>query len=372
MQEIVQPVTTHSMAFAPVASRFARYLLTLTVPAAAATFSLTGPHSWQASSAFIALVVAHVLADRFAPVSREAPIEGEPAWLYDGLLNLLGILQLVNVVLVCRMIGMVELTTAAGALDLIAATVLVGTSSGLSGIVVAHELMHRPQAGKQLLSRFIMGSVFYEHFFTEHIRGHHVNIGKHEDGATARYGETFKEFWLRTVPAQFRSAWNIEVKRNGLEGVPVLHARQLHNRVVQGILGELAFAASMGALFGIGGVVMFFAQAYWSVRLLEAVNYFEHWGLQRQGRKVQPVDSWDTESSFTRFGLVGLSRHADHHAYASRPYQKLRHFEQSAKYPGGYLSMVCTVVMRNERFQEIATAELKARKLGPFAEAQAA
>jgi alkane 1-monooxygenase len=109
----------------------------------------------------------------------------------------------------------------------------------------------------------------------------------------------------------------------------------------------------------------------WAIRLLEAVNYFEHWGLLRAGRKVRPVDSWDTESSFTLYGMVGLSRHADHHAYASRPYQQLRHFEESPKYPGGYITMVAMVIARNEEFIRIATEELRARKMGPFAEVAA-
>ena len=34
---------------------------------------------------------------------------------------------------------------------------------------------------------------------------------------------------------------------------------------------------------------------------------------------MRPVDSWDTDSRFSLYTLVGLSRHADHHAYAYDP-----------------------------------------------------
>jgi len=371
--EQVEPQITHNaLSFGAVTRRFLRYLLTLTMPLSALAFVLTGPHTWYWALAFWLVLPVHEVLDLKAKPGRVQPIEGEPAWLYTGLLLFLGAVQLAIVVLACRMMGQAELLSINGVVDLIVARMIIGTSAGLSGIVVAHELMHRPHKGLQFMSRLVMGSVLYEHFFTEHVRGHHVRVGTTEDPATARFGETFRKFFRRTVPGQFRSAWGIEIKRNGLEETPAWHPRNLKNRVVQGIIGELLFVAAVGWQFGVGGVIMLLLIATWAIRLLEAVNYFEHWGITRAGRKVRPVDSWDTESSFTLFGMVGLSRHADHHAYASRPYQKLRHFDESPKFPGGYITMVTMVMTRNEEFMEIATKELEARKLGPFRELEAA
>ena len=82
------------------------------------------------------------------------------------------------------------------------------------------------------------------------------------------------------------------------------------------------------------------------------------------------MHSWDTDSAFTYYALTGLSRHADHHAFASRPYQQLRLWEQSPKLPRGYLAMFWLVLGRNQRFQKLMTAELKRRGLGPFATEQ--
>jgi len=370
MQTVAAPQTTiESLSAGSIARRFTRYLLTLTIPVSALLFTLTGPHTWEWALALWMILPLHVVLDAIGKPGRDQPVEGEPSWLYTGLLVFLAAFHLVNVVLICRMFATVDLATVDGIADLLVAVQLVGTSSGLSGIVVAHELMHRPHKGLQLLSRVVMALVLYEHFFTEHVRGHHVRVGTRDDPATARFRERFGPFMLRTIPAQFRSAWEIEIKRNGLEGKGLWHPAQLRNRVVQGILGELLLVAVTGALFGGVAVVIFVAQALWAIRLLEAVNYFEHWGLSRAGRKVRPVDSWDTESSFTLYGMVGLSRHADHHAYASRPYQSLRHFDVSPKYPGGYISMVVMVTNNNRKFMRLATQELEARKLGPFAEA---
>jgi alkane 1-monooxygenase len=142
--------------------------------------------------------------------------------------------------------------------------------------------------------------------------------------------------------------------------------------VLHGLVAEWSVAVAIGLLLGAGAFAFYVLQAFGAIRLLEAVNYFEHWGLVRRGKKPTPIDSWDTDSWFTLYTLVGLSRHADHHAYATRPYQQLRHWEESPKLPTGYFGMVTMVFARNERFQKLMTAELKRRKLGPFAEQEAA
>lgn len=102
------------------------------------------------------------------------------------------------------------------------------------------------------------------------------------------------------------------------------------------------------------------------------MNYIEHWGLGRTGKKVVSVDSWDTDNWFTLYTLVGLSRHADHHAQAARPYQKLRHFDETAKMPFGYYGTILMAFARNERYQALATAESSANVSGPSVSAKAA
>ena len=126
----------------------------------------------------------------------------------------------------------------------------------------------------------------------------------------------------------------------------------------------LAFA--IAGFAGATAVVAFLLQALFASRLLEIVNYFEHWGLVREGRRVRPRDSWDTHSWFTYYALIGLSRHADHHAWASRPYQQIRVWDDAPLLPHGYVGMIPLVVIKNHRFQALATEELRRRGLGPF------
>src|SRR5205823_2798825 len=98
------------------------------------------------------------------------------------------------------------------------------------------ELIHRPSKALQLLGRMLLATVFYEHFYVEHVRGHHLRIGTEQDPATARYGETYNEFWKRTVPGQFRSAFRLENKRLGDVDMKWYDPRNLRNDVVHGVI----------------------------------------------------------------------------------------------------------------------------------------
>ena len=341
----------------------ALHLLCLVLPLTTLGFLSTAPHRWWASLLWFVPLVASVVFDNHSPRELHQPAPALPGWPFDALLYLLVGLQIVNLCLA------VEMVAANGFFrtDTLVAWLLVGVNSGYSGIVVAHELIHRRERHMQLLGRLMMASVLYEHFYTEHLRGHHARVGTESDPATARFGETFPQFFRRTVPGQFRSAFRLEKKRLGDEDMALFDRRLLRSRVVHGLVFEWGVALAIAAFFGLGAFVLYVMQANVAVRLLEAVNYFEHWGLVRTGKRVSPVDSWDTDSGFTLYTLVGLSRHADHHAFAMRPFQELRRWDESPKLPTGYFGMVEMVLFHNRRFRELMTEELRKRKLGPFA-----
>lgn len=343
---------------------WAPHLAALLLPAAAFAFLVTAPHSWPVALALVAVPgLAMQLLDRFGGRQLHAPRPDLPAWPFDALLFALVAIQFGNIALLVATFAALPFWSA----DTLFAVLIVGASSGYSAIVVAHELIHRPDRRLQLLGRALLVTVLYEHFYTEHVRGHHVRVGTPEDPATARFGESFGRFYLRTVPAQFASAWRLEAKRLGDESMSLLDARQLRNRVLHGVVAGACLSLAIFAAFGGTALAVFVLQAVFATRALEVVNYFEHWGLARQGKRVRPVDSWDTHSRFTYYALTGLTRHADHHAYASRPYQQLRVHPEAPVLPRGYIAMFPLVLGRNKEFQRLMTEELRRRQLGPFA-----
>jgi alkane 1-monooxygenase len=344
---------------------WALHLLCFVLPLATFLFLTTAPHPWHTSLPWLLVIIVSILVDVRSSSERREPAPTMPGWPFDGVIYALAALQLVNVALLVRMVALNGFV----ATDTLVGWLLVGINSGYSGIVVAHELIHRPERHRQQLGRLLLGSVLYEHFATEHIRGHHARVATADDPATARFGESGVAFLMRTVPAQLKSAWRLESRRLGDERLRWSDPRMLRHRVLHGLVLEWGMAFAVLATLGPGSFVVYLLQALLAVRLLEAVNYFEHWGLTRAGRRVTSIDSWDTDSWFTLYTLVGLSRHADHHAHASRPYQQLRLREESPKLPYGYFGTVALVLFRNARFRTLATRELERRRLGPFAAA---
>jgi alkane 1-monooxygenase len=105
------------------------------------------------------------------------------------------------------------------------------------------------------------------------------------------------------------------------------------------------------AWFGIGIAPWLVVQAVLGFSLLEVVNYIEHYGLLRaksaDGRYVRcmPEHSWNASNVTSNLLLFQLQRHSDHHAYPTRRYQVLRHYEDVPQLPTGYAGMIVLAVI---------------------------
>lgn len=338
------------------------HLASLAIPMLTLVFLWTGPHPWYIAPLFMLPLGSLLFIDQQDKVERRQPSESLPSLPFDVLVWVLAGLQFLIIFELARMYS----AQAIFSMDMAMVITVVGGNSGFS-IITAHELIHRKDRWEQNLGRLLLCTVLYEHFYTEHLRGHHRLVATDADPATARFGETYSEFWRRTVPAQFRSAWKLEATRLGDAEMSLFDARMLKNRILHGIAVGWGLAFAILYFFGPTAFVAFLLQAFLAVRLLEVVNYFEHWGLQRKSQRVRPQDSWDTHSRFTYYGLTGLSRHADHHAYPSRPYQQLRVWDEAPILPTGYVGLVDMVMVNNDQFIESAVEELKRCRLGPYA-----
>ena len=346
-----------------VAKIWVRHLTSLFFPVLSLSFLWTGPHAWYLAALFMLPAVGIFVWDTTAHDERRQPVVALPAWPFDALVYLLTGLHFLILFELIRFFSVQGVFSA----DLVMLFLVVGANSGFS-IITAHELIHRRKPWEQWLGRLMLCTVLYEHFYTEHLRGHHARVGTPEDPATARFGESYSAFFRRTLPAQFQSAWKLEAKRLGDESMRLFDRRMLKNRVLHGLVIGWGIAFAVLAGFGYAAFAAYLLQAWVAIRLLEAVNYFEHWGLMRRQAQVSFVDSWDTYSWFTYYGLTGLSRHADHHAFPVRPYQQLRVFEEAPALPVGYIGSVDAVFAKNDDFMKTAAIELGRRGLGPFEE----
>lgn len=224
--------------------------------------------------------------------------------------------------------------------------VLLGMSMGaINGIAIntAHELSHKSARLDHILSHLALVPSGYNHFRIEHPYGHHKRAATPEDPASSQMGETFYEFLPRTVIGSFKSAIEIErarLKRRGLS------FWSKDNELLQGWSMSAGFHSSMIGLFGKSVLPYLAVQSAYSITLFEIINYIEHYGLKREEKadgsyaRTMPEHSWNNNNVVTNLFLYQLQRHSDHHAYPTRPFQALRHFDEAPELPSGYATML--------------------------------
>ena len=217
-------------------------------------------------------------------------------------------------------------------------------------INVAHELGHRSSKAAQFHAKLTLMTVCYMHFFIEHNRGHHVWVATPQDPATAHKGQSVYAFWWQSITGSFRSALEIERRLLEKNNSPFWSAK---NNMIWAVVLPLLLGGALTAFgslpvgrFAWEVIPFFLGQSMVAVLLLESVNYIEHYGIVRREiapgkyERVNPLHSWNANHLFSNLVLFQLQRHSDHHAYASRPYQVLRHFDESPQLPFGYPLMI--------------------------------
>ncbi len=229
--------------------------------------------------------------------------------------------------------------------------ILMGMSIGaINGIATntAHELSHKSEKHYHLLSQLTLLPTGYVHFRVEHPYGHHRRVATPEDPASSQMGESFWQFWPRTVIGSFKSAIEIETRRLERRGKTFW---SFDNELLRGWAMSAGYHATLIALFGRRVIPFQITQALYGITLFEVINYIEHYGLKRaklpsgQYVRTMPEHSWNSNSMVTNLVLYQLQRHSDHHAYPTRAFQALRHFEDVPQLPGGYASLLLPAII---------------------------
>jgi alkane 1-monooxygenase len=220
---------------------------------------------------------------------------------------------------------------------------VAGTDAGL-GLNTAHELGHKHNRLEQWLARLVLAVPAYGHFTVEHGRGHHRWVATPDDHASSRMGESIYRFALRELPGGIRRAWALESERLAALGLGPWHWQ---NTMLQSYAITLVLQGALVAAFGwvmLPFLAIHNVVAWWQ---LTSANYVEHYGLLRQRdpstatgyESPKPHHSWNTNHLVTNLATFHLQRHSDHHAYPSRRYQCLRHFDDLPQLPSGYFGM---------------------------------
>jgi alkane 1-monooxygenase len=227
-------------------------------------------------------------------------------------------------------------------LDLIACVLMMGTILGVNGINVGHELGHKiNHPFKMFLAHVMLTTSIQNHFVTYHNSGHHRDIGTPEDFSSAKQGDNFYYFALRSQIGGYFKTWKLESKR-----LTALGKNKLINPMIIYTLIPLLFLTTIYFFFNFNTMLIYGITGIYGISVLEAQNYFAHYGLRRKkqenGRyeKVQPKHSWNSDHLIGRVLLFELTRHSDHHHMGAKPFQLLESKKDSPLLPFGYPMML--------------------------------
>ena len=107
------------------------------------------------------------------------------------------------------------------------------------------------------------------------------------------------------------------------------------------IVGAVRLAAG-----GASAVIVFVLSALAGRSVLEAVNYFEHYGLVRDpDQPVEPRHSWNSNKRLSNVVLFNLARHSHHHAEGDAQFWQLRSYRDAPTLPYGYLTCMLLVYL---------------------------
>jgi alkane 1-monooxygenase len=217
------------------------------------------------------------------------------------------------------------------------AALSTGINSGSSAIVVAHEFIHCRKPWERWLGKLLLFTSGNIYFYIEHLLVHHRWVGTEKDHASANYGENIYHFFYRSTFGQIKGAIRLErerLKKIGKWGYG------FQNYVIRQILFQLSILFLSYYFLGFIGIIVRLIQCFMANFLLEYVNYIQHYGLTRlENERTTEEHSWESNQFASRFVLVDLSRHADHHYYASKPYHTLKKYDHSPKLPSGYAGL---------------------------------
>ncbi|MBL6939804.1 MAG: alkane 1-monooxygenase [Alphaproteobacteria bacterium] len=216
----------------------------------------------------------------------------------------------------------------------------IGVTTGVFGMLAAHELVHGHSKAEHGLGLAMLTGMTYRHFRVAHIFGHHRWAATDRDPATARLGESFYAFLFRTVIGQFTDAWRFETTR-----ITARRRSVLHHRIAGDVAVMAAVYIAIFLLTGWRGVALFAAQGAVGIIVLELFNYVAHYGLARAAKQKghEPFGdrhSWNSSNVLANTMIFNMGRHSYHHTRPAASYQSLKWVAEAPELPAGYAGSI--------------------------------
>ena len=237
----------------------------------------------------------------------------------------------------------------------IALMAVVLTMVAQSVFIIGHEMVHRLSVWERRFGEFLLSSVSYPHYATEHIYIHHALVGTPWDVGSAPKGQSFWNYFPREVASNLTESWRVQRRRLARRHLPVWHYSNPFWRYF------LESALWYGLIWWMGGawaVAVYVMLCLGVVFSMKISNYLQHYGLRRirlpsgKFERVQPWHAWSVDRKLDNWLFFNMQRHADHHAAAGRRYPLMQHHgaDRSPQLPGGYGKMFALVLFPRRWF----------------------
>ena len=253
-------------------------------------------------------------------------------WLWAALWPVTFVFALWQV-LVSGHLSLWEVGCMAAILTLVAQTVFI----------VGHELVHRRAFWERRHGEFLLASVSYPHYATEHVYIHHPRVCTPLDPGSAPKGLTFWQYLLPELRNNLLGSWRFELRRLRRRGLPPWHYSHAFWRYAVQIVFWYGLLLWWGGPLALLIYLFLCGSVVFSMKIS---NYVQHYGLRRirmpTGRfePVKPRHAWSAAYKFTNWLYYNMQRHADHHT-SNRRYPLLQHHGEadSPQLPGSYAQM---------------------------------
>ncbi|MCX7069639.1 MAG: alkane 1-monooxygenase [Gammaproteobacteria bacterium] len=214
--------------------------------------------------------------------------------------------------------------------------------SAVPNLPVAHELMHRRHWLPRRLSQ--LASAFYGDPNRDigHVMTHHIHLDTPRDCDTPLRGEILYTFVWRATIGSYADAIRGEASNLRRSGRSPWSWR---NRLWQQ-LALLALPPFACALFaGFRAAVVCVCAIFIAKALVEAFNYFQHYGLQRvEGTPVRLHHAWNHLGSIVRPLGVEITNHIHHHLDSYRRFYDLPPEPKAPQMPSLFLCFLLGLV----------------------------
>ena len=318
-----------------------KYFAAYVVPIIALfTFNVTGIYAYF--GIVFVFVVIPVLEMIITPntynLSETEKELAKESSFYDIVIYLLVPIHLFVIYVFLTTISNPLLTTS----DITARVIMMGITLGFLGINIGHELGHKSNnVVKQVLAQIMLTTSVQNHFMPYHNGGHHKEVGTPNDLTSAKKGDNYYLFAVKSQIGGYFKTWGLEAKR-----LKTMGKNPWFNPMVIYTLLPLLLLAGIYYFFGTYVTLYYFIAAVFGISLLESQNYFAHYGLRRKQRpdgmyeRVNAQHSWNSDHIIGRVLFFELTRHSDHHHSGAKLFQVLDSREESPMLPYGYPVML--------------------------------